>query len=71
MPKKVKVKDLAEHFKLEVLSGESSLNREITGSDLYRPGLEMAGYFTYHPYERIQLLGKTEISFYIARRNFV
>ncbi len=64
MPKKVKVKDLAEHFKLEVLCGQSGLNREITVSDLYRPGLEMAGYFTYHPYERIQLLGKTEISFY-------
>jgi HPr kinase/phosphorylase len=64
MPKKIKVKDLVEHFKLEILSGQSGLKREITVADLYRPGLEMAGYFTYHPYERVQLLGKTEISFY-------
>lgn len=64
MPKKLKVKDLVDHFHLEVLSGESALKREITVSDLYRPGLEMAGYFTYHPFERVQLLGITEISFY-------
>jgi HPr kinase/phosphorylase len=30
---------------------------------LYRPGLELAGFFTYHPVERLQLLGKTELSF--------
>jgi HPr kinase/phosphorylase len=64
VPKKVKVKDLVEYFKLEVLSGESGLSREITVADLYRPGLEMAGYFTYHPYERLQLMGKSELSFY-------
>ncbi|WVE36727.1 HPr(Ser) kinase/phosphatase, partial [Priestia megaterium] len=29
-----------------------------------RPGIEMAGYFTYYPAERIQLLGKTELSFF-------
>ena len=39
------------------------MKRPITTGDLYRPGLEMAGYFNYHPKERIQILGKTEITF--------
>src|SRR5690606_11044580 len=63
MPKKVKVSDLVRHFQLEILSGEDGQKRLITVDDLYRPGLEMAGYFHYHPSERIQLLGRTEISF--------
>ena len=31
--------------------------------DLNRPGLELAGYFDYFAFERIQILGKSEISF--------
>ena len=42
---------------------KSGLKRPITAGDLYRPGLEMAGYFNYHPRERIQMLGKTEVTF--------
>jgi HPr kinase/phosphorylase len=53
-----------DHFQLELVSGEEGINRPITMSDLSRPGLEMAGYFTYYPKERVQLLGKTEISFF-------
>ncbi|WP_248929507.1 HPr(Ser) kinase/phosphatase [Paenibacillus hamazuiensis] len=64
MPKKLKVADLVEEFGLEVLSGESGLKRPITVADLYRPGLEIAGYFEFHPAERVQLLGKTELTFF-------
>ncbi|MCD1258501.1 HPr kinase/phosphorylase [Paenibacillus athensensis] len=63
MAKKVKVADLVEQFHMEVLAGETGLKRPITVADLYRPGLEMAGYFNYHPRERVQMLGKTEITF--------
>ncbi|ANY66341.1 HPr(Ser) kinase/phosphatase [Paenibacillus algorifonticola] len=63
MPKKVKVSELVQHFSLEIISGEEGLKRAITVDDLYRPGLEMAGYFDYFPSERVQLLGKTEITF--------
>jgi HPr kinase/phosphorylase len=61
--KKVKVTDLVEQFRLEVVAGEAGLKRPITTSDLYRPGLELAGFFNYHPNERVQLMGKTELSF--------
>ncbi|MFD2671016.1 HPr(Ser) kinase/phosphatase [Marinicrinis sediminis] len=64
MAKKLRVQELVQEFQLEVLCGESQLSRKITVPDLNRPGLEMAGYFTYHAKDRVQLLGKTEISFF-------
>lgn len=64
MAKKVKVSELVNQFGLEVLSGEQGLKRAITVDDLYRPGLELAGYFEHHPSERVQILGKTELAFY-------
>jgi HPr kinase/phosphorylase len=46
------------------MCGEEGLKRYITVADLNRPGLEMAGYFDYHPSERVQILGKTELTFF-------
>ncbi|WP_124728382.1 HPr(Ser) kinase/phosphatase [Staphylospora marina] len=63
MSKKVTLKELVRRFDLEVISGWDQLEREITVADMYRPGLELAGFFTFHPVERVQLLGKTELSF--------
>ncbi|MBN8253017.1 HPr(Ser) kinase/phosphatase [Priestia flexa] len=60
----VRTKDLIEKFNLELISGEEGIDRPIATSDISRPGIEMAGYFTYYPAERIQLLGKTELSFF-------
>lgn len=64
MAKKVKVAELVQQFQFEVVAGEKGLRRPIFVDDLNRPGLEMAGYFEYHSPERIQLLGKTELTFY-------
>ncbi|MDN6260726.1 MAG: HPr(Ser) kinase/phosphatase, partial [Staphylococcus simulans] len=36
----------------------------IHNTDISRPGLEMAGYFSHYASDRIQLLGTTELSFY-------
>ncbi|HYK74117.1 MAG TPA: HPr(Ser) kinase/phosphatase [Pseudoneobacillus sp.] len=60
---KVRTKDIIEKFNLELVSGEEGIDRPITTTDISRPGIEMAGYFEYYPAERIQLLGKTELSF--------
>ncbi|MDR6999469.1 HPr(Ser) kinase/phosphatase [Neobacillus niacini] len=61
---KVRTKEILEKFHLELISGEEGINRPITTSDISRPGIEMAGYFEFYPAERIQLLGKTELSFF-------
>lgn len=60
---KVRTQDLIERFQLELLSGQEGIHRPITTSDISRPGIEMAGYFKYYPAERLQLMGKTEITF--------
>lgn len=60
---KVHIHELIKKFQLELVSGEEGIHRTIRTSDISRPGLEMAGYFTFYPEERLQLLGKTELSF--------
>ncbi|MBJ8325181.1 HPr(Ser) kinase/phosphatase [Streptococcus pacificus] len=64
---KVTVKMLAEKIKLNVIYGNDLLlNKEITTSDISRPGLEMTGYFDYYTSERVQLLGMKEWSYLMA-----
>ncbi|WP_147804358.1 HPr(Ser) kinase/phosphatase [Alkalicoccus halolimnae] len=61
----VTTKDIMEEFELALVNDEDSVAyRPITTSDISRPGMEMAGFFTYYPAKRIQLIGKTELSFY-------
>ena len=64
MADSVTVRQLVKATKLEVYSGEEYLDqRQVVLSDISRPGLELTGYFNYYPHERIQLFGRTEISF--------
>lgn len=58
------VSDIQEVLELDLRAGEAGLDRKIHKSDISRPGLEMAGYFTFYPADRVQLLGKTELSFF-------
>ncbi|MGB3260112.1 HPr(Ser) kinase/phosphatase [Paenisporosarcina sp.] len=60
----VTTKDVMDMFDLKLVSGQEGIGRHIAVSDISRPGLEMAGYFTHYPANRVQLLGKTELSFY-------
>jgi HPr kinase/phosphorylase len=53
-----------EALKLVLLQGEKGLARNrITVPDIYRPGLALAGYFNYFAFERVQVMGRTELSF--------
>ncbi|GAB2027915.1 HPr(Ser) kinase/phosphatase [Lactovum odontotermitis] len=60
----ITVKDLIKRIRFEELySSETSLKKEITSSDITRPGLEMTGYFDFFQSERIQLFGMKEWSY--------
>ncbi|KRK40288.1 HPr(Ser) kinase/phosphatase [Loigolactobacillus bifermentans] len=64
MAESVTVAELVQQTRLDVYAGEAYLEkRKITVSDISRPGLELTGYFNYYPHDRIQLFGRTEISF--------
>lgn len=60
---RVLLSELVNTLQLEIITGENNLHRFIETSDISRPGLELAGYFEYYPSDRVQMLGKTEISF--------
>ena len=61
----VRTKDLLENFDLKLVAGQDGVHREITTSDISRPGLEMTGYFKFYPKERLQLIGKTEMAYFL------
>jgi HPr kinase/phosphorylase len=50
-------------MKLELLTGDKGLEKKITVFDVNRPGLALAGYFKYFAFERIQVLGMTELTY--------
>lgn len=60
----VTVRDVQEKLFLELVAGQKGIERQIHTSDISRPGLEMAGYFNFYLKDRVQLLGKTELSFF-------
>lgn len=62
----VRTEDLIESFKFEIIAGYDGIHREIIMSDISRPALEMTGYFKYYPRERLQLMGRTEMAFYLS-----
>jgi HPr kinase/phosphorylase len=56
--------DNKNRFGLKMLGGEEfSSKKKIIMSDINRPGLALAGFFDYFPYERIQVFGKTEFTY--------
>ena len=52
-----------EDWNLELIAGESGLDREITTFELNRPGLALAGYYDIFSIKRVQLIGLTETEF--------
>ncbi|MGX6444005.1 HPr(Ser) kinase/phosphatase [Neobacillus sp. K501] len=61
--KKITVENLVQRFSLKVLAGEGHLEKAITQPRVHRPGLEFVGHFDFFPTERVQILGKKEITY--------
>lgn len=64
--KTVQTKDLIDNFKLNLVAGDSGIKREIIMSDVHRPGIELTGYFKFYPSERLQLIGRTEMAYFLS-----
>ncbi|MGD9898777.1 MAG: HPr(Ser) kinase/phosphatase [Calditrichaceae bacterium] len=50
-------------LKLKLVCSENGLNRKITSPELHRPGLALSGFVELFTWDRIQILGNTEISY--------
>lgn len=61
----VRTKDLLDNFNLTLVAGADGIHREILSNDISRPGFEMTGFFEYYPKERIQIIGKTEMNYFM------
>jgi HPr kinase/phosphorylase len=59
----VSVAELVDGLQLTVFTEDADFSRRVSTIDINRPGLALAGYLKYHPADRIQLLGRTELSF--------
>ncbi len=63
MKRIIKIKDLAEEIKLNILYMGQRDSMEIDTSDLNRPGLQMSGFFEYFAVNRVQLFGMVEMTY--------
>ncbi|MBZ0265054.1 HPr(Ser) kinase/phosphatase [bacterium] len=57
------VDDSRERFELSVLAGEEGLERKIASKEVHRPGLALAGFLDLFTFDRVQILGNTEIKY--------
>jgi HPr kinase/phosphorylase len=53
----------AKRLKLKFITGKKGLSKEITVPRIQKPGLALSGFFNYLHSHRIQILGKSELSF--------
>ena len=50
-------------LKLSLVSSENGFSRRITRADIHRPGLALSGFVDLFTYDRIQMLGNTEMRY--------
>jgi HPr kinase/phosphorylase len=52
-----------DRFKLRPLNGENGFENHIRDKNLHRPGLALAGYVELFTYDRVQIIGNTELRY--------
>jgi HPr kinase/phosphorylase len=55
--------DTQERLSLKLVNGPKGMVHEITQKDLHRPGLALAGFLDLFTFDRVQVLGNTEIHY--------
>jgi len=55
--------DIKKRLKLSLLNSKNGLGRTIINPELHRPGLALTGFLDLFTYDRIQVLGNTEIQY--------
>ncbi len=55
------VQQYAENLQLELMAGHEGLGNTLTTSDVHRPGLALAGFVGLFTYDRVQVMGNTEM----------
>lgn len=67
MAKTVRLADLVDALDLEIVKKSSDYEDIVlTGRDVNRPGLQLAGFMDAFPYRRLQLIGNVEYTYYMS-----
>ncbi|WP_455539602.1 HPr(Ser) kinase/phosphatase [Terrisporobacter sp.] len=61
---KVPISQLISDLNLKVIYMKEDIEYYVESEDVNRAALPLAGYFEYFPYERIQIIGKTEYTYF-------
>ena len=59
----ISAKDFTEQLHLTVLSPTARTELNIKSADFNRPGMQFAGYYEFFAWERLQVIGKVEMSY--------
>jgi HPr kinase/phosphorylase len=62
--KKVSIKDIIRDLKLDIIYMPEDKEYFVYSQDINRPGLQYAGYFEHFTYDRIQIVGKGEYTYF-------
>lgn len=62
--KKVSIKDIIRDLKLDIIYMPEDKEYFVYSQDINRPGLQYAGYFEHFAYDRIQIVGKGEYTYF-------
>lgn len=62
-PSPVPLASLVTEFKLQPLTPKMTIITDIPKPAIHRPGLQLAGFYEYFDYERVQVIGNSEYSF--------
>jgi HPr kinase/phosphorylase len=57
-------KDVIKDLNLEIVSGSKGVDKLVTKAQVSRPGIELAGLFDFYEFDRIQVLGSKEVTFF-------
>lgn len=58
------VQEVIKDHKLELLSGAEGIGGEVYQAQVSRPGMELAGLFDFYDFDRVQVLGSKEVTFF-------
>ena len=61
---RVSISQIIRDLNLKVIYMQEDIDYYVESEDVNRAALPLAGYFEYFPYERIQIIGKTEYTYF-------
>src|SRR5699024_4684704 len=62
----VATQDCLDNFNINLVAGRDRVHGANIKRDLHRPGVDMTVHITFYPRERLQLIGRTEMAYFLA-----